>query len=110
MDELTVIGIEIDPRLNVLHLTFERSGDDRGEIEAQRQVTIDIGAGGRLLGIELGDDYALVMPPEPGTESMSRSADAEVTAVHDRASGQLRSIILPRAGAGYEITYPSGNQ
>jgi hypothetical protein len=110
MTELTVTGIEIDLRLNVLRLNVGEPGDDHGEVESQRQATIDIGAGGRLLGIDLGDSYAPVMPPEPDTDAMGRSAVVEVTAVHDRASGHILSIVVPRRGVGYEITYPSGNQ
>ncbi|MBA2759701.1 MAG: hypothetical protein H0U38_08420 [Chloroflexia bacterium] len=111
MDEFIVTGIEIDLRMNVLRLNVGAMLDDLEHVvETGCSGSVDIGAGGRLLGVDLGESYAPVMPPEPGTEAMARSAVVEVTAIRDRASRQILSIVIPRRGEGYEITYPSGNQ
>lgn len=100
---------------------------------------VDMGAGGRLVGIELlgptafdlrqamaswlndsiageyvsiADDSAYIelsASAEPSTNEQSRS----VTAVFDaelNSAGQLVALLIPRHGVGYEITYPSGNQ
>ncbi|MGI9252669.1 MAG: hypothetical protein ACR2J8_02905 [Thermomicrobiales bacterium] len=77
---------------------------------------IDIGEGGRLLGIEIpglndpdGDGpYYLTVTPGSGGDH-ARSAAAMVTVERDE-SGAVRAVELPRHGAGYEISWPSGNR
>lgn len=100
-------GIEVDLAANTLRL---RLGDGRAPAGTVERVpaTIDIGAGGRLVGVELPAGYVEVMEPEAGTEHLTRSAEAEV--VVEREGSATVAVTLPRRGAGYEITYPSGNQ
>lgn len=110
MSELHVVGIEIDLGANtlVLKLTDDATSPDTDTVPTD--AVIDVGVGGRLIGVELSDSYVPVMEPEPGTEALVRSADVQVGVAHDRSSRQIRAITVPRGGAGYEITYPSGNQ
>ncbi len=73
---------------------------------------IDVGEGGRLLGIEVelapGTD-PLVIDIDPPSGTVSRAAVASVT-VEIGIAGTASAVTLPRRGHGYEITYPSGNQ
>jgi hypothetical protein len=66
---------------------------------------LDVGAQGRLLGLELGDAYIHVMPSHASDEPYMRSATVDV-----RLSRNPPAITIPRKGAGYEISYPSGNE
>jgi hypothetical protein len=98
-----------------------------------------MGAGGRLVGIELlgpatfdlrqamaswltdsiASEYVSVAndsayielsaAAEASMNEQSRSVAAVFDAELDSA-GQLVALLIPRHGAGYEITYPSGNQ
>jgi hypothetical protein len=107
-DGPTLRGIEVDVLANTLCLQL----GEEGSVELIEQVpaTIDIGTGGRLVGVELPTGYVEVMEPEAGTEHLTRSASAEVAVARERGSGVPVTVTLPRRGAGYEITYPSGNQ
>ena len=100
---------------------------------------VDMGAGGRLVGVELlgpaaadmrnmlgcwladatageylsvADDSAYIelsTSEEATANEQTRTAEAVLSAdLDDR--GQLLALSIPRRGAGYEITYPSGNQ
>ncbi len=111
MNDLTLTSIEIDLERNLLRLNIETAPDglDR-EPAFGGSASIDIGTGGRLLGVDLGDRYVPVMPPGPDTEAMVRSAYAEVEIVREGETREPVSITVPRRGAGYEIAYPSGNQ
>jgi hypothetical protein len=100
--------IAVDLTANTLRLSF-RDGTVSGETDAE-PATIEVGTGGRLVGIELAAGYVDVMEAEPGTEHLTRRAAAEVAVERERGSGALVAMTLPRRGAGYEITYPSGNQ
>ncbi len=97
------------------------------------QAAIDIGTGGRLLGLELLADATLAAPwlapsgdplaPDYDSAGGSlyvpisadeggpnvRTALAEVSLAVGR-DGALLAIDLPRRGHGYEISYPSGNR
>jgi len=86
---------------------------------AERSVVaiLDVGARGRLIGLELppaapqtDGPYLSVDPAEPGcAEPHARAVPAEVTLLTD-AAGRLVEARLPRRGAGYAVTYPSGNR
>jgi hypothetical protein len=67
---------------------------------------LDVGANGRLLGVEIGDLYVRVMDAVAGRDAFARSAAVRLTVLN---RGQ-RSLNIPRHGPAYEITYPSGNQ
>lgn len=68
--------------------------------------TLDVGANGRLLGVEIGDDYIHVMESPLSDEPYVRSAEVMV-----KVSGDPSPFVtIPRRGPLYEITYPSGNE
>jgi hypothetical protein len=108
-DPARLRAIDVDLAANTLCLRFNDAAPAREVVEDVPAI-IDIGAGGRLIGIELAAGYVDVMPPEPGTEHLTRSAETEVAVAREQGSGALASVTVPRRGAGYEITYPSGNQ
>lgn len=109
--ELAATGIEIDLEANTLHLNVvAKPMPGAVQVDAGQPGSIDIGVGGRLLGIEVGGVYLPVMDAETGAGSMVRTAEIGVDVVRDRISGAIVSIVVPRRGAGYEITWPSGNQ
>ena len=95
-----VVQITIDLRANTLILELDRSLDRIGTATA----TIDIGALGRLIGVELEDSYFGIADPAPGSEGLERSVTANIL-LHGE-----RRIVLPRKGEGWEISFPSGNQ
>lgn len=110
MTETMPRAIDIDLAANTLRLVM-REPSEGDEVEtASAEATMDIGASGRLVGVELGDLYVNVMPAEPGTEHLTRSATADVEVAREEGSEALLAVVVPRLGEGYEITYPSGNQ
>ncbi len=73
---------------------------------------IDVGEGGRLLGIEIDgapDREPALIDIDPPRGALSRDASVLLTIERDN-EGAMCAVMLPRRGAGYEITYPSGNQ
>lgn len=106
-DAVALRGIEVDVAANTLRLLL---GDEEAGAVTVERATVDIGTGGRLIGVELPAGYIDVMEPEAGTEHLTRSAAAEVTVERAGTGGAAQAVTLPRRGAGYEITYPSGNQ
>lgn len=107
-DNLELRGLEVDLAANTLRLVIDTGAPATGSVS--EAATIDIGTGGRLVGIELAAGYIDVMPPEPGSEHLIRSADARIAVEREQGSGAITALVVPRHGAGYEITYPSGNQ
>jgi hypothetical protein len=95
-----VTRIVIDLRRNELVLEL-----DRPLAAADGVATIDIGASGRLLGVEVGDAYLATADPVPGSELLGRSAASSV-----RVTAGRQRLHVPRKGAGWEISFPSGNQ
>ena len=99
---------------------------------------VEVGEGGRLVGVELlaprpelsaalapwlhdhvaaeyvslDDSSAYIelsAPEEVDLREQTRAAAARFTAELD-VGGALVALAIPRRGAGYEISYPSGNQ
>jgi hypothetical protein len=104
-------SIRIDLATNTLRLVLHEPDADAHPVSSSALATIDIGTGGRLVGLELaGGTYIDVMPAEPKTEHLMRSTEACITVVQEAGSESLLAVVVPRRGAGYEITYPSGNQ
>lgn len=109
----------VDAARSTLEVTLGEDADPGGtgrELVACR-VTIDIGERGRLLGVEVeppgspGSGSAvepLYIAIEAGGGGLARSAEGMATATLLR--GELVALSLPRRTAGYEITYPDGNQ
>lgn len=73
---------------------------------ASSPALLDVGANGRLIGIEVGDAYITVMDLPGEDDPYARSAPVEVAI----SAGTPPSITIPRRGPAYEITYPSGNE
>ena len=126
-----------DRRQNALRVSLT---DNRSEVAVRNlcQGVVDVGEGGRLLGVEfklanelkslehqllpwlLDGQFGQYITIDPGgnvyielteqyTGDVARSCDVEVTLELD-SKDQLQSITFPRSGSGYEITYPSGNR
>ena len=126
------------PIENTLRLTLDvEAGEPASRLEVPGYV--DVGEGGRLVGVEVlpagdfdlaealrpwaGDPVAseyvavddesayltLSVPEETGRPEEVRAARATLDAELD-ASRRLVALSIPRRGAGYEISYPSGNQ
>jgi hypothetical protein len=124
MTSLTPFRIDLLPARNILR--FVVANGELGEA-APVMATIDVGEGGALLGIELRPDPALAARwPELAAAlgpdgAIDLPIAPEMSGPHDRSvavavdlrpgpNGALAAVDLPRRGAGYEITYPSGNQ
>ncbi len=101
--ELSTIAtaVVIDFAANALHL---RVPDLPPADVGQREALLDVGANGRLIGLELGDVYISVMGLPADGDPLARSASVRVEVTPGP------EIVLPRRGPGYEITYPSGNE
>jgi hypothetical protein len=67
---------------------------------------LDVGANGRLLGVEINETYITVMESSQHQESYTRSTVVALTISGDDPA----YVAIPRRGSGYEITYPSGNE
>jgi hypothetical protein len=74
--------------------------------EGEHPATLDVGANGRLIGLEIDDRYISVMDLPHEEDPYARSAGVSVRVV----PGSPPWITLPRRGTSYEITYPSGNE
>lgn len=79
---------------------FSSTGD------STREALLDVGANGRLVGLEVGEEYINVMDIPNADESYIRSADVDIRISADDPP----YISIPRRGPSYEITYPSGNE
>lgn len=98
---------------------------------AQIDGVLDVGEGGRLIGVEfLASDASLrtwqgdhshgpavtidesgraYIQISDGDDNTTRSTTIRLTAEYN-AQHELIAVVIPRRGDGYEITYPSGNQ
>jgi hypothetical protein len=95
-----VTQVTVDLRRNVLVLELSAP---LGHEAAT--ATIDIGALGRLIGVEVGESYLSISDPVPGSELQGRSVTIGLP-----VASPDRAIVLPRRGADWEISFPSGNQ
>lgn len=125
-----------DTTTNTLRLLLDHDDQSVHARAVQVSGIIDIAEGGRLVGLELpppdsvvttdwlrvwrddpiarewltvADDETVYLQLTTGDDRHARSTRIELTVDLD-ASGNLVSIAIPRRGAGYEISYPSGNQ
>lgn len=129
--------LQYDRRDNTLRLTLSEPAT-RSADQVDLNGTVDVAAGGRLVGIELrpddgpelmerwlrpwlddeiagefvsieadGSAYIELTVGDPSDEV--RSSDVAVRTELDDG-GELVAIAIPRRGAGYEISYPSGNR
>lgn len=107
-DTLIPASLTVDLGRNTIEIA---TGDDAGDLApgvAERH-PLEMGVRGRLLGIDFGDGYLTICPPEDADLALARTVDAEITVARDTA-GRIGRVSVPRRGAGYEITFPSGNQ
>jgi hypothetical protein len=74
--------------------------------QSTASATLDVGSNGRLIGLEIGERYIEVMDQPDIEDPYVRSARIDVSISPDAPP----LISIPRRGAGYEITYPSGNE
>lgn len=74
--------------------------------EGSAEAILDVGARGRLLGLEVAGAYVRVMDSPSGAGAVVRSAALRVGIL----PGEPATLVLPRRGPGHEITYPSGNE
>ncbi len=101
MTEPHVERIVVDLRENSLLLDLDRPLPQSG----QATVTVDIGALGRLIGVEVLGRYLSISDPVSGSELQGRSVEVGAE-VHE----DCRSVVIPRRGPGWELSFPSGNQ
>ncbi len=111
MTDDTVRAISIDLKRNRLTLHLQNASDvhPSGHTSAPVIATLDMGTGGRLLGVDLDGRYLTVSEPGPADIALTRSVEAPVTAYADD-HGAVTAVDIPRRGSGFEITYPSGNR
>ena len=74
--------------------------------EGAHPATLDVGANGRLIGLEVYDRYISVMDLPGMDDPYARSAAVSVEVM----PGSPPWISIPRRGPAHEITYPSGNE
>lgn len=107
MGDVLVIAVELDLDGNRIVLVARSGSMGVGVARSTAQATVDIGTGGRLLGVETGDDYVVVADAD---DALARSTQVDATIGRNALNGALVWISLPRAGPNHEITWPSGNQ
>jgi uncharacterized protein YuzE len=100
----------VDTTRNVLHLVLIEHLSERTR-QVEGRGTLDIGSHGRLIGFELllPGEPPRYLPLEESADPFARTAEAAVIAEVDEA-GSVHSVEIPRRGADFEISYPSGNQ
>lgn len=106
-DVLTPTALTVDLSRNAIDIVLDRPGVEGAE-RLERH-PLEMGVRGRLLGIELDDAYLMVCAPSDDDAGLARTVDVEVGVQRDSA-GHVARVSVPRRGAGYEITFPSGNQ
>jgi hypothetical protein len=100
--DVAASAVIVDLRENALRVVVPNLGLAPGSVI---DGVLDVGANGRLLGVEVGDDYVRVMDAVAG-DAFVRSATVRLTIPEVDPT----TVRIPRHGPGYEITYPSGNQ
>jgi len=100
-DGIIVERVIVSLRDNRLLLELNRPLRDHHWTRA----TIDIGAQGRLIGVEIDGVYLAIADPVPGSELVGRSVELAIEIEHDG-----RRVAVPRRGPNWELSFPSGNQ
>lgn len=93
--------LQLDLATNSLVLTVDPPLPQDGPADA----LLDLANRGVLLGVDLGDCYVALASPSSGVAGHERTARIQVM-----VRGNGRQLVIPRRGAGWEISYPSGNQ
>lgn len=123
---------------NTLRLTRDDASTPPGEV-VDLPGYVDVGEGGRLVGVELLADagldlatalapwladpvagewvsldkdaaYITLSAPEEAIDQEQVLTTAATLRVELDESRHLRELAIPRRGTGYEISYPSGNR
>jgi len=94
---ISVEQVIVDLRDNRLLLDLNRPLGGLNTTSA----TVDIGAFGRLIGVEIGGVYLVVAEAVPGSELQGRSVEIV---------REGRRVAIPRRGEGWELSFPSGNE
>lgn len=107
-ETLIPVSLTVDLGRNAIEIA---TGHDAGNLPAgaTERRPLEMGVRGRLLGIDFGDAYLAICQPEEADLALARTVDADVMVARD-AAGRIGRVSVPRRGAGYEITFPSGNQ
>lgn len=106
-DVLTPTALTVDLRRNTIDIAIDET--PAGARETSERHLLEMGVRGRLLGVELDGAYLMVCPSSDDDAGLARAIEVEV-AVRRDAAGRVAHVSVPRRGAGYEITFPSGNQ
>lgn len=106
-DVLIPVSLTVDLRRNTIEIVTD--ADEAGGAVATERHLLEMGAHGRMLGIDFDDAYLMVCPSSDDDAGLVRAIDIELT-VQRNAEQAISSVSVPRRGAGYEITFPSGNQ
>lgn len=106
-DVLTPASLTVDLRRNTIDIAIGEDGAQGAETTERHP--LEMGVRGRLLGIDFEDVYLMVCPPGDDDAGLARTITAEMIVWRDASAGISR-VSVPRRGAGYEITFPSGNQ
>lgn len=113
-DVLAPRSLTVDLGRNTIEITTGPAGAEVGTDPAEGEVTtehrpLEMGVRGRLLGIDFDDAYLMVCPAGDDDAGVTRTVTAALTVRRDTAR-RIQQVSVPRRGAGYEITFPSGNQ
>jgi len=108
-DAVRAITVDLKRNRITLHLQNAPEVHPGGRVSASAIATLDMGTGGRLLGVDLDGRYLTVSETESADIALARSIDASVTLYSDD-EGAVTAVDVPCRGNGYEITYPSGNR
>lgn len=94
------VRIEIDLRRNTIAVILGDPDVSVGpEAGAEQAGLLDVGAGGRLIRLEVGDHYVGISDALAGTEHLTRSV--AVPLLTNRApDGSLRAVLFGRSGTG----------
>lgn len=105
--EPIVRQVLIDPRRNTLTLILDRPLEDDRPLDdtGERPAIMEVGAFGRLHGLEIDGAYLTISDPEPGTMFLAREISLVAT-----VSPNGDAVVLDRRGPGWELSFPSGNQ
>lgn len=105
-ESIEITSITVDLERNVLLLHFDDPDQwPGGWVGVDQPGILDVGANGWLLGLEIDETYFPVADATPGTEHLTRTCEARVSLSDTEAA-----VVVPRRGAGYELSFPSGNQ
>lgn len=122
--------LDYDRDRNLLRLSLDGAGASATAV-GHTPGFVDMAAGGRLIGVELAlsdalteqaladwaadgaldiaDAVAYIQLTSGADDDTARSTAVELVVEFDQA-GAVAALGIPRRGAGYEISYPSGNR